>query len=120
MVERQERQSWYHIVIINESQLYLNPYHEFIWLQPGRENPEREPFSVQSEKVTLTIIWNPNGCHLSNVRLKGFKFNVTDYLTQIFASGSDWHRNHVGRTNRKLTLHAKNRCPHIAKVTAQF
>jgi hypothetical protein len=81
--------------------------------------PERERQTVQSEKVMPAIVWNPNGVHLIKVLPKGFKFNAGQYVPQILEPLSDWRRIHVGRTNRKLMVHADNAGPHTAKLTVE-
>jgi hypothetical protein len=109
-------------VTLDESWFYLNlnPDPELIWLQPDGEIPERERPMIQSEKVMLTIVWNPSGFHLINVLPKGFKFNAIFYVTQILGQLSDWRRTQVGRTNRKLWVDADNARPHTATMTLQF
>jgi hypothetical protein len=102
MLQRQKQRSWHDIVTLDESWFYLNTDHELIWLQPDGEIPERERRTIQSEKVMLTIVWNPSGFHLINVLTKWFKSNASCYVTQILGPLSDWRRTQVGRTNRKL------------------
>jgi histone-lysine N-methyltransferase SETMAR len=68
----------------------------------------------------FTIVWNPSGFHLINVLSKWFKFNASFYVTQILGLLSDWRRTQVGRTNRKLWVHADNARPHTATVTLKF
>jgi hypothetical protein len=120
MLERQERGSWYDIVTLDESWFCLHTNHELIWAQPDAEIPEKERYTVQSRKVVLTIFWNPGGFHLVNILPKGFKFNASYYVTQIFYPLSKWRRTQVGRTNRQLIAHADNVRPHTAKMTSQF
>jgi hypothetical protein len=107
-------------VTLDESSFYLNTNHELIWLQLDGEIPERERRTIQSEKVMLTIVWNLSVFHLINVLPKGFKFNASFYVTQILGPLSDWRRTQIGRTNRKLWIHADNARPHTATVTLQF
>jgi hypothetical protein len=122
MLERQKQRSWHGTVTLDQSSfdINLNTDHELIWLQPDGEIPERERRMIQSEKVMLTIVWNPRGFHLINVLPKGFKFNMSFYVTQILGPISDWRRTQVGRTNRKLWVHANNARPHTATVTLKF
>jgi hypothetical protein len=124
MLERQKQRSWHDIVTLDESWFYLNlnTDHELMWLQPDGEIPKRERRTIQSEKVMLTIVWNPSGFHLINVLPKGFKFkfNASFYVTLILGPLSDWRRTQVGRTNRKLWVHADNARPHAATVTLKF
>jgi hypothetical protein len=68
----------------------------------------------------LPIVWNFSGFHVINVPLKGFKLNASLYVTHIFVPLSDWPRTQIGRTNRKLWVHADNARPHTATVTLQF
>jgi hypothetical protein len=79
MLERQKQRSWHYIVTLDESWYYLNlnTDHEHIWLEPDGEIPETERCTIQSEKVMLTIVWNPSGFDLINVVPKGFKFNAS-------------------------------------------
>jgi hypothetical protein len=111
-------------VTLDESWFYLNVNtdHELIWLQPDGEIPERERRTIQSEKVMLTIVWNPSCFHLINFLPTGFKFkfNASFYVTQIFGPLSDWRKTQVGKTNRKLWVHAENARPHTATMTLQF
>jgi hypothetical protein len=90
MLERRERRSWHDIVTLDESWFYLHTDHELIWAQSDAEIPERQRHTVQSQKVMLTIVWNPGGFHLVNVLPKGFKFNASDYVTQILDPLSKW------------------------------
>jgi hypothetical protein len=67
MLEWQERRSWHEIMIRDESWFYLHTDHGLIWTRLDAEIPERERHSVQSQKVMLTIVWNPGGFHLVNI-----------------------------------------------------
>jgi hypothetical protein len=72
--------------------------------------------------IIIPFIPPLSGFHLINVLPKGFKFkfNASFYVTQILGPLSDWSRTQVGRTNRKLWVHADNTRPHTATVTLQF
>jgi hypothetical protein len=83
MLGRQERRPWHDMVTLDESWFYLHIDHELIWAQPDAEIPERERHTIQSQKVMLTIVWNPGGFHLVNILPKRFKFNASSYATQI-------------------------------------
>jgi hypothetical protein len=79
--------SCHDIVNIDESRFYLNEEHEFIWLQPDQEIPERGQNTLRSEQTMLTIIWNPSGFRLINVLPSGFKFNANQ-VQDIFLAHS--------------------------------
>jgi hypothetical protein len=107
-------------VTFDESWFYLHTDHELIWAQPDAEIPQRERHTVRSQKVMLTIVWNPGGFHLVNILPKGFKFNASYSVTQILDPLSKWRSIQVGRTNRKLIVHTDNARPHTGKMTSQF
>jgi hypothetical protein len=94
--------------------------HTLIWAHLDVDIPERDRHTVQSQKVMLTIVWNPGGFHLVNVLPKGFKFNASYEGTQIIDPLSKLQRTQVGRTHQKLIMHADNARPHTAKMTSQF
>jgi hypothetical protein len=74
---------------------------------------------VQSEKVMITIVWNPIGFHLIKLCRKGF--NPTRVITSLkFLIHSVWRGTQIGRTNRKLIVHAHNARTHTGKVTLDF
>jgi hypothetical protein len=120
MLERQGRRSWHDIVTLDGSWFHLHTDYELFWTQPDAEIPERERHTVQSQKVMPAIVWNPGGFHLANILSKGFRFNTSYDVTQVLDPLSKWRRTQVGRTNRKLIMHADNARHHIAKITSQF
>jgi hypothetical protein len=75
---------------------------------------------VHYEKVIMTTVWNPSGFHLIKLLPKGFKFDASYYVTQILNPLSVWRGTQIGRTNRKLIVHAGNARPHTVKVTLDF
>jgi hypothetical protein len=83
VLERQEPRSWHDIVTLDESWFYVNTDHELIWLRRDEEIPEKERQTVQSEKVMLTIVWNPSGFRLIRALPIGLKFNAGHYVAQI-------------------------------------
>jgi hypothetical protein len=67
ILDSQKRSAWHGIVTLDEHWLYIRTEHELIWLLPGEDVPEREPRASQSEKMMLTIEWNPSGSHIVNL-----------------------------------------------------
>jgi hypothetical protein len=47
--------------------------------------PERERPTIQSEKVMLTIAWNPTGFHLIDFLSRQAKFKYTSSATNILS-----------------------------------
>jgi histone-lysine N-methyltransferase SETMAR len=91
-----------------------------IWLQSGEKVPERERHVIQSKKLMLTIVWNPNGFHLVNALSAGCTFNSSHYVTNILGSIAGWGRVQVGASRRKVIIHKDDARPHVAKLTQQF
>jgi histone-lysine N-methyltransferase SETMAR len=120
ILTKQQRRSWIDIVTLDESWFYLHTDHERIWLQPDEPVPERERHTVQSEKMMLTIVWNPNGFHHIDVLPKGLKFNASYYVTHILEPLRNWREAQPDTGNQKLIIHADNARPHTAKMTLEF
>jgi hypothetical protein len=59
-LQRQQQRSWHDIVMLDESEFWLNTDQELIWLRTDEEILERDKHTVQSETVMLTIISNPS------------------------------------------------------------
>jgi hypothetical protein len=91
---------------LDELWFYLNTDHESIWLPPDKKIPEREQHTVQSGKLMLTIVWHPTGFQVISILSNGIKFNADHYITDVFIPLAEWRKTRVGRTNRKLILHA--------------
>jgi hypothetical protein len=54
-----------------------------MWMPPGETVPDRERYTIQSSKLMVTIMWNPNGFYIVNDLPKGNKFNVQYYIHNI-------------------------------------
>jgi histone-lysine N-methyltransferase SETMAR len=120
ILQQQQQRSWHDIVTLDESWFYLNTDHELIWLQPDAEIPERERHTVQSEKVMLTVVWNPSGWHVVTILPKGATFDAAYYISDILTPLAKWRKNQIGSTNRNLIVHSDNARPHIAKKNLEF
>jgi hypothetical protein len=89
--------------------------HEFIWLPPDDKIPVTDRHTLQSETLTLTIIWNPNGFHAINVLSKAFKFNTDHYSTHVLIPFAESCKTQAGKTDRKLIFNADSTCPRLQK-----
>jgi hypothetical protein len=94
--------------------------HEFIWLQADEEVPERGRHTIQSEKVMLTIVWNPTGFHPIDFLSRRAKLNSGHYGTNVLSPLASWRESQVGKTDRKLIVHSDNARPHTAKKALDF
>jgi histone-lysine N-methyltransferase SETMAR len=120
VLQPQQSRSWHYIVTFDESWFYLRTDHEFIWLQADEEVPERERHTIQSEKVMLTIVWNPTGFHLIDFLSRRAKFNGTHSVSNIPSLLAIWRETQMGKADRKLIVHSDNARPHTAKKVLDF
>jgi hypothetical protein len=70
--------------------------------------------------LALTTVWNPNGFHIINGLSKGIKFNADHSITDVLILLAEWLKTQVGRTDRKLIVHADNACRYTAKMSLDF
>jgi hypothetical protein len=68
----------------------------------------------------LAIVWNSNGFDVINVLSKGSKFNSDHCITDVLIRLAEWRKTSVGRTDRKLIVHADTPRPHPAKKSLDF
>jgi hypothetical protein len=120
ILESQKRKAWYGVITLGEFRFHLHTDHELIWLHPGEKMPERERSTIPSEKMMLTIEWNPTGCHVINGLGKGCKFNCTHCITEMLSLPGEWRRNQVGASDQKLIAHADNAPRHTAGISLMF
>jgi hypothetical protein len=83
LLEQQERRAWHDVITLDEFWFYFSTDHEFIWLAPGEDIPERGRHTIHSPKTMVTIAWNTTGFHVVTALRKGAKFNATYYTTEI-------------------------------------
>jgi hypothetical protein len=63
----------------------------------------------------LKIAWNLNSFHIICVLSKAIKFNADHSITDALIPLAEWRKTRVGRTDRKLIVHADNTCPIVAE-----
>jgi hypothetical protein len=107
----------YWILPVSESWFYLPADYEMIWLPDGDEVSDRENHMIQSLKLMLTFVWNPQGFQIVDAMPTGEMFPAACYirniLTEIVA-----RRGEKGK--RRLAVHADNAKTYTAKVTRAF
>jgi transposase len=89
-------------------------------MAPGEIVPDRERQTVQSPKLTLTIVWNPSGFHIVKALPKGGRFSAQYSTNNVLIAISDWKRLTLGRRPNKSWVHANNARSHNAKVSTHF
>jgi hypothetical protein len=65
----------------------------------------------------LRIVWNPNGFHSISVLSKEIKVNADHYVASVLILLAEWCKTQVGRTDRKLIVHADNARPGTATIS---
>jgi hypothetical protein len=54
----QMTRQWHDIVTLDEAWIHLYPEHELLWVSLGETVPDRERQTIQSPKLTLTVVCN--------------------------------------------------------------
>jgi histone-lysine N-methyltransferase SETMAR len=116
-VGAQQQRAWHGIVTVDESWFFLTTYHDFIWLPETENVRERERPMIESTKLMLRIVRNPQGFHVANVLPKGYKFNAGYHITELLSALFDWRRTQQRSTDGKLLVHAANARPHTAQAS---
>jgi histone-lysine N-methyltransferase SETMAR len=106
-----------YVITLDESWFYLWSERDRIWLDPGREPPQRGKHITQDEKVMVTIAWGDSGFHLVNGLPKSQKFNGAYYITQILTPLLDAG---LYPPDVELIIHADNARIHTAKKCQEF
>jgi hypothetical protein len=57
----QRTRQWHHVLILDESWVYLFSEHDLMWTAPGEIVVDRQRHTDQSPKFMLTVVWNPIG-----------------------------------------------------------
>jgi hypothetical protein len=90
MLQGQDDRAWYDIVTQDESWFDYMTVHEWRWLSTHEKVPEKKRRTVQSKKLMLTVVWNPNLFHLIDVLPNGCKFNTSYYVNNVLRRFSEW------------------------------
>jgi hypothetical protein len=91
-----------------------------MWL-PRDEAPEtRERHMISSEKLMVTITWNPDGFHVIEFLPKGQRCTADYDWSSMLTKLSKIAGQFTNATRRKLIFHADNACPHAAKSNIEF
>jgi hypothetical protein len=77
-------------VTLDESWFDSTTAHERLWLPTDEKVPEREGQNVQSKKLMLTIVGNPNGFAFIDIFPTGCKFNASDYVNNVLGRVLEW------------------------------
>jgi hypothetical protein len=90
-------------------------------LLPRDKAPEtRERYIISSEKLMVSIAWNPDGFHVIEVLAKGHKSDADFYCSSMRTKPSRKARQFRNETQRELILHTDNVRPQTAKSGIEF
>ena len=110
---------WNYFATGDESWFYLSYDYEQMWVASGNEPSKREKKMIGSEKVLLSVYWNPNGFLLIDALPKGSKFNADYYINNILIPLTENGTLYPDTNGRRLNLHVDNARPHTAKKSTQ-
>jgi len=94
-----KHQGWTYFVTCDESWFYLDNYHDSAWVPEEDPPPERPLQFICSEKVMITVFWNPRGFFLVESLPKGQKFNSTYYCNNILKQLAEISFESLGKTH---------------------
>jgi hypothetical protein len=120
VLQGQHGRAWHDIVTLDESWFDSTPAHEWIWLPTDEKVPESDDQTVQSKKLMLPVVSNPNGFHLIDVLPNGCKFNASDDVNNVPGGVSEWVEGQRGGATQRLVVHADNARPHTAVISTSF
>lgn len=120
IIEKAERQGWKYFVTGDESWFYLCYDYERQWVVSGEEPSIREKKMISSEKVMITVFWNPKQIALVDALPKGEKFNALYYTNNILEKLQKLGNGFPDTNGKKLNVHADNARPHTSKTTIRY
>lgn len=120
VIQKQERQGWKYFVTGDESWFYLSYDYERQWVVSGEEPDFRVKKMISSEKLMISVFWNPNGIVLVDALPKGQKFNSEYYINNILKKLHESGGGFPDTNGKKLNVHADNARPHTSKMTIRY
>jgi hypothetical protein len=96
--------------------LFSNHFHR-IWLPHDELPPSFPKQTIASQKLMITVVWNPHGFHVIQSLPKGTKWTGRYYSNNSIAQIAavldvDSHR--------KTIIYADNCGPHVAKYVTEY
>jgi hypothetical protein len=105
---------------MDELWFYYTTAHECICFPTDEKVPERERQTVQSTKLMLAIVGNPNGFHLIEVLPNECKFNASYDVKNLHSGVSEWRQGQKGGATRRSVVHANNATPRTRVISTSF
>jgi hypothetical protein len=104
--------AWKYIVTLDEAWLYFSNHIDRIWLPHDELRPSFPKQTTASQKITITVVWNPRGFHMPQSLSKRIKWTGRCYSDNILSQiAAPWD---IGG-HRKMIVHADKASVHVAK-----
>ena len=120
ILQKAERQGWKYFVTGDESWFYLCYDYERQWVTSGEEPSIRERKMISSQKVMITVFWNPNQIVLVDALPKGDKFNSLYFTNNILENLTTFGCGFPATNGKRLNVHVDNARPHTSKNTIRY
>jgi hypothetical protein len=112
--------SWQHIVALDDSWFYFSADDEFTWLPSGGTASQRERRMINSPKLMLAIVWNPQGFHAIDVLPEGDKVNCDYYISDVLGPVSQILLQYRTDRNRRFVIHIDKTRLHCSGAVQSF
>jgi hypothetical protein len=106
-----------YIITLNEAWFYFSNHFDQIWLPHDELSPSFPTQTVASQKLMITVVWNPHGFHVIQSLSKGIKWTGRYYSDNILSQIAALRD--VGSC-RKMIGHADDAGLHVAKCVAAY
>jgi hypothetical protein len=116
----QETRDWHNIVTLDKLWFYYIADHGLILFFPHGKMPDLERVTVQSTKVMLPIMWDPNAFAVVTAIESECKFNAGYCVSKILTPLPEWLCEGGGGNFGDLRVHANNARLHKSAVSQQF
>jgi hypothetical protein len=111
------REVWQYIVTLDDSWLYWEIDWERRWLAEDDQPGTRTRRGNDHGKTMLTLFWNPNGLHLTDMMPKREKHSARYYVDNILTPIC---QRLIPAGKCKLVIHTNNSPCHTANVALDF
>lgn len=118
LLEKCKHNSYRNLLTGDQSWFTLSYSANGMWLESDEYPTKYVKDSIGSEKIMLTVIWNPFGFHIIDFLPEGTSFNSSYFIEHILTPLESkkcqiWNQSH----NRKLHLHLDNSRIHNSKIS---
>jgi hypothetical protein len=77
--------AWKYIVTLHEACFYFSNHFDRIWLPHDEPPPSFLKQTIASQKLMITVVWNPHGIHVIQFLPKGIKWTGRYYSDDILS-----------------------------------